>query len=182
MRIVHDLPNTNFLRPTTAEARELLRIVRTLHPEFDDVRGSEFDRALYAIGFQFRLNAPTSKHYFAGHCDRMNAFLSAMGMDPVEDGNAVMAAVLAHGEVQHRKSDPALGQVTELALDPHVGERCSNRWRLILAGEPLLAPLPARGLVREVPGRVAGNVRVFQEDHTGRMRELGKREPIRWSR
>ena len=59
------------------------------------------------------------------------------------DGSEFFATALAHGDVPWQKADRMAGALAELGLDPHRGRPCSNRWRAILAGEPLLAPTRA---------------------------------------
>jgi hypothetical protein len=143
--------------PTDVELDKLLAIVTQAHPalalekkqgRFDvairDHR-AEFKRAFFGVGRMGRLSEPSSDRYFHAVVDDVNRVLSARRLGDVE-GDAVMCAILAWADVQHRPADASFGQLTEVAL-ARIGQGTPARpaWRDLLAGRAnLLAPLPPR--------------------------------------
>jgi hypothetical protein len=136
---------------------KLLTIVSAAYPElklareqgrFDiSVRAHrrEFKAAFYACGRLGRLSEPSSDRYFHNIVDDVNRVLSARRIADVE-GDAVHAALVAHGDVLWRAPDAALGQLMEVGL-ARIGQGTPAvaKWRDILSGKAnLLAPLPPR--------------------------------------
>jgi hypothetical protein len=78
-----------------------------------------------------------------GAVSQAHDVLQRLGLCAVE-GPAVLAAILAHGDIPWRAHNQRAGQPLEVGIDPYSGTRCSNRWRAVLAGEPLLPALPSR--------------------------------------
>jgi hypothetical protein len=145
--------------PSDAELDRLLAIVTAAYPELKLAREQgrfdissrdhrrEFKRAFFAIGRMGRLAEPSSDRYFHAIVDDVNRLLSGRRHAEVE-GDAIMCAILAWADVQHRPADASFGQLTEVAL-ARIGQGTPARpvWRALLAGKAnLLAPLPPRGM------------------------------------
>jgi hypothetical protein len=143
--------------PTADELDSLYRIVVAAHPglklerettrfEYERNHLDEFKRAFLAVGRLGRLTEPSPDRHFHAVVDDANRVLSARRLSDVE-GDSVMVAILAWGDVQHRAADAALGQLTEVAIAKiNQGTPAVPRWREILTGKAnLLAPLPPRG-------------------------------------
>jgi len=143
--------------PTDDELDRLLTIVSAAYPDLKLAREQgrfdissrdhrrEFKRAFFAIGRMGRLAEPSSDRYFHAIVDDVNRLLSGRRHAEVE-GDAIMCAILAWADVQHRPADASFGQLTEVAL-ARIGQGAPARpvWRDILAGRAnLLAPLPPR--------------------------------------
>jgi len=125
------------------ELAALLKIVEASRPE-SKTGLAEFKRAFVAVGFQFRQASPNASKYFHTHIAALNEFLAgSLGWEPVS-GYAAFAAIVAHNDVSWRAADARIGQMLEVALDPHSGRPCANAWRGLLAGEPLRPPLARR--------------------------------------
>jgi hypothetical protein len=156
--------------PSDAQLKQLLALVEREHPGLIESSpnpyysrnvDAEFKAAFYAVGSITRLSEPTSKVSFATHVDRINGLLRRRGHTEVE-GDVVLAALVAWGDVDYRLQDLRYGQTAECALDPlhNTGRAPSPVWREILAGsKPLRKALPPRavadrsiGLVRAVGG------------------------------
>lgn len=176
MRITTLLPSTGFERPTGAELRALLKIVRTEH-ELPPIGEGEFARAFWAVGFQFRLAEPDTSLHFQSHVDHCNNLLSRYNHGET-DGAAVLAAIVAHSDIPYRLADRAKGQLLEIGMNPFSGIGCANTWRAVLAGQPPMTPLPPK----PIPLRPVNSVprpRFYQEDGNGRMNEFN---PAPWMR
>jgi hypothetical protein len=104
----------------------LYRIVVAAHPglklereptrfEYERNHRDEFKRAFFAVGRMGRLNEPGGDRYFHAVADDVNRVLSARRLSDV-GGDAVMCAILAWGDVQHRPADAAFGQLAEVAI------------------------------------------------------------------
>lgn len=164
--ITTSLPSTGFEQPSDKEILALMKIVYGAHP---DLRGNaetflrkgrdllgtvddfevEFGRAFVAVGYAFRTVEPVTTRYFHSLVEDANALLRRYwGAKPVS-GTALLAAIIAHGDVCWRPANRAVGQLLEVGLDPYSGVRCANAWRGILEGRPLHAPLPPRRAFRE---------------------------------
>lgn len=141
--------------PSDEQLKQLLALVEQEHPRLLDrnenayIRRNvedEFKRAFYAVGSITRLSEPTQKIAFSTHVDRLNGLLRRRGHTDVE-GDVVMAALIAWGDVDYRFQDPRHGQVAEVSLDPlhNSGRAPSPVWREVLSGKSSLRkPLPPR--------------------------------------
>jgi hypothetical protein len=143
--------------PSAGELDRLLAIVTAAYPELKLAREQgrfdtslrdhryEFRAAFYAVGRLGRLAEPDAGRYFSSVVDDANSILRGRHIKEV-DGDAVMCAVLAWGDAQHRPADAAFGQMTEVAIAKiHQGTPARPVWRDLLAGKAnLLAPLPPR--------------------------------------
>ena len=170
------LPSTGFERPSADQLRELLKRVRAEH-ELPPISESAFGRAMWATGFQFRLAEPDTSIHFYAHVDHCNNFLLQYNHGEV-DGGAVLAAIVAHSDIPYRLADRGKGQLLEVGLNPYSGIRCTNRWRDVLAGQPLMTPLPPKAIPRR-PANSVPRPKFYQEEN-GRMVEFDP-APM-WSR
>jgi hypothetical protein len=154
--------------PTDAELKKLLALVEREHRLLDRNENAyirrnvedEFKRAFFGVGSITRLSEPTQKIAFSTHVDRLNVLLQRRGHTSVE-GDVVMAALIAWGDVDYRFQDLRYGQTAECSLDPHhnTGRPPSPVWREILAGKSALRKaLPPRMAPDNTIGlrRVAG--------------------------
>lgn len=85
-------------------------------------------------------------------------------------GPALLAAIIAHNDIPYRLANLAVGQLLEVGLDRYSGSQCMNAWRDVLAGRPLIAPLPPT-TVRQHVYPVA-TPRIYRQEPSGEMREL----------
>ena len=144
--------------PTDDELDRLLAIVVAAHPDLSLAREpgrfeyardyrDEFRRAFFAVGRMGRLNEPSGDRYFHAVVDDVNRVLSARRLSDV-DGDAIMIAILAWGDIQHRPADAAFGQLTEVAIAKiNQGSPARPHWRNLLAGKAnLVEPFPPRGM------------------------------------
>jgi hypothetical protein len=175
-------PATHRRAPT--KPAKLARIVDAAHPWIGLIENSdpeEFQRAFAAAGYMFRTAEPVSKYAFTHFLDEGNVLLrERMGASSV-GAPAFLGAVLAHGDVCWRKADPGLGQLLELGLDIHQGQRCSHAWRGILTGERNLLPptSPRQAFVdRSVRGVPQAT---FWTQGQNSMRQIERGDPL-WSR
>jgi hypothetical protein len=142
--------------PSADELDSLYKIVVAAHPdlnlerettrfEYEHNHRDEFKRAFFAIGCMGRLNEPDGDRYFHAVADDVNRVLSARRLSDV-GGNAILCAILAWGDVQHRPADAAFGQLTEVAIAKiNQGTPARPVWRDILVGKAnVVAPLPPR--------------------------------------
>jgi hypothetical protein len=178
MRITTLLPSTGFERPSADERRELLRIVRAEH-ELPAISESEFARAFWAVGYQYRLAEPDASLNFYTHIGHCNDFLSQYRYGEI-DGSAVLAAVISHGDIPWRAANPGKGALLEVGMNPYSGIKCSNAWRRVLQGEPLLEPLGPRGVTR-APSDSLPRPKFYEADSQGRMVEFDPSKPA-WAR
>jgi hypothetical protein len=168
VRITTILPSTGFERPSSEQLRELLRRVLEEH-ELPAISEAQFSRAFWATGFQFRLEAPDVSLHFHSHVDSANNLLSQYGYGEI-DGAAALAAIVAHSDIPYRLANRDQGQLLEVALNPFSGIKCTNRWRAVLAGEPLREPLPPKGIPRHQT-EVIPRPKFYEEGIDGKMRE-----------
>ncbi len=185
--ISYAAPNTSFATPSPEELRSLQAIVEAAHPwlvDKDDRRDQkgareyEFARAFWAAGHFYRLAEPRHTRRFSYFVDAANQMLRERGSESVS-GNALLAAILAHGDIAWTKHDPIAGTVLEVGLDPYAGAKCRNRWREILKGANLLAPTPAREHLAR--GAEPSPVSFWRKDMDGSMRAIAADEPL-WGR
>jgi hypothetical protein len=169
MRITTMLPSTGFERPSADELRELLRRVRAEH-ELPAISESEFARAFWATGFQFRLAEPDASLHFYTHVGHCNDFLAQYRYGEI-DGAAALAAVIAHSDFPYRLADRGKGQLLEIGMNPYSGAKCTNAWRGVLRGEPLREPLPPKGIARR-PADSIPKPKFYQEGIDGKMSEF----------
>jgi hypothetical protein len=182
--ITYSLPHTGFASPSAAEAAKLARIVDAAHPWIGLIENSdpeEFQRAFTAAGFMFRTADPVSKYAFTHFLDEGNVMLRERMCASSVGAPAFLGAVLAHGDVCWRKPDPSLGQLLELGLDIHRGQRCSNAWRGILTGERnLLSPMPARQAFIDRSTRGVPVATIWSQGQNS-MRQIERGDPL-WSK
>ena len=146
MRITAALPETNFQRASHEEMSRLRAIVLSVYP------GLECDEALFArgfvgVGFQFRTAQPVKTRYFHSVVDATNDLIDALFDLPPTTGNAVLAAIVGHGDIPWQKQDGSKGALLEVGLCPTHGLKLPtpNAWRGLLDGtRNLLAPTPPR--------------------------------------
>jgi hypothetical protein len=150
MKITIEPPATNFAAPAPAELAKLLKIVSAAHPQLcAKVELPEFGRAFLAIGFIWRLAAPSTKHYFSHFVDVANERLAQRGVEGVE-GAAVLASIIGHADVPWQAADARIGALLQVGLDEHRGRPCSNRWRAVLDGTAnLSAPVAPTERLRQ---------------------------------
>jgi hypothetical protein len=146
MTTVTQFSRVHYEAPSDDELRRLLEIVVTALPDLRQVvTPAEFGRAMFAVSTFGRTAAPDTAHYFAHWVEIANARLKDVGLGEI-GGGALMAGVLAHGDVVWRAHDRFAGQLCELGLAeyPGSGRPCSNRWRDLLSGRStVLAPVPS---------------------------------------
>jgi hypothetical protein len=165
--------------PSADELDSLYKIVIAAHPglnlerkttrfEYERNHQDEFKRAFFAVGRMGRLSEPSDDRYFHAVVDDVNRALSARRLGDV-GGNAVLCAILAWGDVQHRAADAAFGQVTEVAIAKiNQGTPARPMWRDILVGKSnLIAPLPPRNAHASSSSYPVPRVRITYSD-TGR--------------
>ena len=167
--------------PSDAELERLLAIVtetvdfpRLDSPSRNDL--DEFRRAFYAVGRLGRLAEPDAGRDFVSSLDDANMILRSRHLSDV-NGDVLLAACLAWGDVRWRGSDKNLGQMLEVALaKPNTGTPARPVWREILTGRAdVLPPLPPRGMRSSGASYPTPNVKIYREDSDGQMRES---EPI----
>ena len=142
--------------PSADELDIFYKIVVVAHPghklerettrfEYERNHRDEFKRAFFAVGRMGRLSEPSGDRYFHAVVDDINRVLSARRLSDV-GGHAVMCAILAWGDVQHRPADAAFGQLAELAIAKiNQGAPARPVWRDLLTRKAnLVAPLPPR--------------------------------------
>jgi hypothetical protein len=148
----HD-PRTNFEEPAADAYPKLLAIVEQAEPGLRGlVHVEEFRRAFRALGFMFRTAQPRSDLYFSSHVEFVNDILARWGVAPV-GGNAAFLAMLAHNDIPIRRANRSIGQLLEAGLNPCAGIRCSNGWRGLLAGAPMLSPVAPDRDIKPEPFR-----------------------------
>jgi hypothetical protein len=143
-----------FAMPTASEQKKLLAIVyvrfpklkpdfsQASFPERDEAQFlEEFSNAFLRIGNQPRasgINKKISLSYWLSECG--NWLLQHSRPSEVR-GNAYLAAVLAHGDIDFVPADPAMGWVWELGLSQHSGRRANGEsWRQVLASGRIKNP------------------------------------------
>ena len=138
--------------PSAGELERLLEIVteavdlpRLTNPSRDDF--DEFRRAFYACGRLGRLPEPSAGRYFVSSLDDSNMILRSRHLSDI-NGDMLLAAAIAWGDVSWRASDKNLGQTLEVALaKPNTGTPARPVWREILARRAdVLPPLSPRGM------------------------------------
>jgi hypothetical protein len=138
--------------PSAAELERLLSIVTDAvdMPRLDNPSREildEFRRAFYSVGRLGRLPEPSADRYFMSTVDDANEILRAHRLQTIE-GDAMLAAALAWGDVVWRAPDKAIGQLQEIGLARlNQGAPARPVWREILAGRAdVLPPLPPRNM------------------------------------
>jgi hypothetical protein len=170
MRITTLLPSTGFERPTADELRELLRRVRSEYEWLPAIPEDRFARSMWATGFMYRTAEPDASVYFNAHVDSCCNLLAQYGHRDDCDGNSVFASIIAHADVTFRLAN-GKGQLLEAGLSRYTGAKCSNAWRGVLAGQPLLEPLPPKGIARR-PADSISRPKFYEEGSDGIMREF----------
>lgn len=147
--VSYGLPTTNAAMPNANELRRLREFVLAEHRwlrDDNDRRSQstierEFQRSFWAVQHFWRTPAPNAKRYISGFVDNANAMLGLANL-PSIDGSEFVISCLAVGDVHWQKPDRSVGALLEVGLDQFRGAPCSNRWRSILGGSPLLKPTP----------------------------------------
>jgi hypothetical protein len=177
MRIVTLAPQTGLAMPNDDELAKLMAIVLTAHSWLAGFDLAEFRRSFWAQGKCYRTAAPDKSRYFQSWVDDANALLERFDKRGVE-GASFLAACLAAGDVVWQRADPSVGALLELGLNQYTGRPCSNAWRSVLRGQPLLEPVTP-GVVR-APSNAIPRPRFYQEDSAGVMKEFNPAP--RWAR
>ena len=155
--------------PTDDELGKLLDIVAAAYPGEFRHNLEEFRRAFFACGRLGRLPEPSTDRYFISSVDDANEILRARRLKSIE-GDMLLAATIAWGDLKWRAADKATGQSLEVSLArPNTGSPAIPRWREILKGVPLQAPLPPRGM--RGASYATPNVKIYRESADGAMRE-----------
>jgi len=176
------LPATGLVMPSSDDLRHLRSIVLSQHPWLVDggdrrseaALEAEFRSAFWAAGLFYRTDAPNRTQYFAHWLDIANSRLASAGSVAVE-GNALLCACLAHGDIVWRRPSPA-GELLEFGVDEHRGKPCANAWRDVLAGAPLRPPVSTKVRPQDAPGIPRPSV--SQKLATGEMRKLSDSESM----
>ena len=182
-RITVGLPNTHYEAADAAELDALLKIaIAAQHPAVAEHAAEtpgfamHFRRAFIAVGFQFRLAAPDARKYFHSHVSAVDEFLASHFPDaePV-DSAAVFCAIVSHGDICWRAHNPKVGDLLEIGLNPSSGSPCTtpNRWRAVLDGAPLMAPVAPRALGPTLAADAVPTPRFWRKNSRGEMVELG---------
>jgi hypothetical protein len=131
--------------PTDDELDQLLAIVIAAHPEEFRNAPKEFKRAFYAVGRLGRLNEPSTDRYFVSSIDDANEILREHRLQGIE-GDMLLAAVIAWGDISWRAPDKNMGAQLEISLAKRFsGSPAKPKWRDLLTGKAsLVAPLPPR--------------------------------------
>ena len=155
--------------PSDAELGKLLDIVAGAYPGEFRHDLEEFRRAFFACGRLGRLPEPSTDRYFVSSLDDANEILRARRLGSI-DGGMLFAAAIAWGDVSFRGCRQGPGQSLEVSLArPNTGSPAVPRWREILKGVPLQAPLPPRGM--RGASYATPNVKIYRESADGAMRE-----------
>jgi hypothetical protein len=167
--ITYAAPDTRFEMPDAKQCAALLAIVEAAHPEWRiKIDIYEFKLALIALAGMWRLDAPSTQHGFEHFLDHANLALQERHIGTV-NAPTFLAAVIAE-QIPRRTRDASVGQMAEFALSVYSGLPHRNAWRGLLRGDALRPPLPAREAYRRAA--VPSNVKIFQEDRAGLMREV----------
>ena len=126
----------------------------------------------------WRADAIDKSRYFVSYVDDASDLLRLRRQSDVS-GSAFLAAVIAHGDIFWQRGDKALGVVVAAALDKNHGRPCSNRWRSVLDGQPLLEPVTP-GVVRARSDLIPRPA-FYEADARGRMVEFDPAKPV-WAR
>jgi hypothetical protein len=173
--ITYSLPATGYIAPSLAELRALYAIVIEAHPRLkSEETQSEFARAFWAVGHQFRLDAPNASLDPTYLVEQANILLRRSGAEPVMLSSFFLAC-RASCDICWRAHDPAKGEILALGLDPFSGRKTSNRWlRLLETKTILLAPVPPRENSHHWGSTPSPQVTISQLDMvSGRMVPLG---------
>ena len=178
MRNVTLAQQTGLQMPDEAELAKLMAIVLAAHSWLAGFDLPEFRRAFWAQGKFFRTAAPDKSRYYRAWIDDANVLLERFDKRGVE-GASFLSACLAAGDVIWQRSDPSKGAMLEIGLNQYAGARCSNAWRDILRGQPLLEPVKPG--VRRSERDELPRPRHFEADAHGTMRECDPSKPS-WAR
>jgi hypothetical protein len=133
--------------PTDDELERLLEIVTEAHPGQFRNNMTEFKNAFFAVGRLGRLSEPSNDRYFVSIVDDANEILRAHRLQNIE-GDMLLAAAIAWGDILWRAPDKATGGQLEISLAKlNSGSPAKTKWREILACKAnLVAPLPPRDM------------------------------------
>ena len=139
----------------------------------------EFRRAFYSVGRLGRLPEPSADRYFVSSLDDANEILRAQRLQGIE-GDTMLAAALAWGDVVWRAPDKAIGQGQEIGLARlHQGSPARPVWREILTDRAdVLAPLPSRGMRSSAASYPTRPVKIYQQGADGQMHETAPIAPL----
>ena len=124
------IPSNGFEAAFDAELRTLQELVCSEYDLLTPCSDGAFERAFVAIGTMNRLSAPDRNISFHTHVDNVAEVAGQLGFIGAIPGNAVLLAVIAHGDVAWIAYDLA-------------AVRCS-RWRSPI-DIATVAPVPMRG-------------------------------------
>jgi hypothetical protein len=163
--------------PTDDELAKLLDIVAAAHPGEFRYNLNEFRRAFFACGRLGRLSEPSTDRYFVSSLDDANEILRAHRLESVS-GDMLLAAAIAWGDVSWRAADKDVGGQLEVSFAKlNTGSPVISRWREILRGAPLQAPLPPRSTHASASYPIRP-VRIYEESPNGVMRETDPIAPL----
>ncbi len=169
--ISYAAPATGAEMPSPTELVALQNIVLSAHPWLTGFNARELGAGFWVTTRLFRTSVPDSTRYFASLVDEANAMLAQAGM-PATSGPALLAAIIASGDVQWRRANPATGDVLEVGLNAYGGRKATNAWHSILAGTSnLLSPVAPRDPARDNLNRPLPTPAFFVEQD-GQMRRV----------
>ena len=156
VRIIEQVNQTGAIQPTADEAQRLMEIVLARHPFLKGVGDEAFTLQDFRLAFLaqsrfFRTKTTASSKYFYHWHER-----SAEMLGVEVHGGALLAAIIGAGDVAFQLRDNS-GRLLEVALNEFHGAVCSNRWRQILNGAPLLEPV-----ARPMPGMAPSDLPSFR--------------------
>ncbi|WP_316190376.1 hypothetical protein [Bradyrhizobium sp. SZCCHNS2096] len=167
VRITHTPPTSSLVMPTEAELRKLIEVVYRARPDLDlraarDHRHLDHDRefrlAFLTVGAMGRIEGVDHGKAISYWADYARNILYEAGNHAEVPGNILLAAALAHGDVDHARN--ALGLTWAES-----GRRAVDAWRNVLKTGKVLPPSPEQ-LSSSRPGRVTIDLNVAR-DHVG---------------
>jgi hypothetical protein len=170
--------------PSDDELERLLAIVtedvdmpRLTNPSREIL--DEFRRAFYSVARLGRLPEPDAGRYFVSSLDDANETLRAQRLQGIE-GDTMLAAAIAWGDVVWRAPDKAVGQWQEIGLARlNQGAPARPVWREILACRAdVLAPLAPRGMRSSATSYPTRPVRILEQGADGQMHEAAPIAPL----
>lgn len=171
------MPGDDELERLLAIVTEAVEMPRLDNPSREIL--DEFRRAFYSVGRLGRLPEPSADRYFVSSLDDANEILRAQRLQGIE-GDTMLAAALAWGDVVWRAPDKAIGQGQEIGLARlHQGSPARPVWREILTDRAdVLAPLPSRGMRSSAASYPTRPVKIYQQGADGQMHETAPIAPL----
>jgi hypothetical protein len=165
--------------PTDDQLRKLLALVRTAHPRFTSDDPDFFDcfrSAFIWLANVRRTEKPNTKYYLTHWSDTAEGWLTRRGIPKADPSRALLAAVIAHGDIPFVLPVPADGVVGAIGVssDETIGRSPNEAWRDVLTGKrPLRRADAAPPLPSEVraPTQLLVNGRSYTDYAVGQSRE-----------